>query len=169
MKKKIGIALLAIFIVIQFIRPTKNLSGDETYAVSTKYNVPDQVSHVLQSACNDCHSNKTNYPWYAEVQPFGWWMSNHVNEGKKELNLSEFTKRPLAIQNHKFEETIEMVKEGDMPLPSYTWLGRHSDAKLTAEQKKLLTDWAEAQMDYLKATYPADSLVRKKRNAPPKE
>jgi hypothetical protein len=96
-------------------------------------------------------------------------MSNHVNEGKRELNLSEFTKRPLAVQNHKFEETIEMVKEGEMPLPSYTWLGLHGDANLTDEQKLLITEWAQAQMDYLKATYPPDSLVRKRRPAPPKE
>lgn len=166
MKRKILIALLAIFVVIQFIRPSKNLSGDETYSVTTKYEVSEQVSNVLQAACNDCHSNKTDYPWYAEIQPVGWWLDNHVNEGKRELNFSEFTKRPLAIQNHKFEETIEMVKEGEMPLSSYTWLGLHGDANLSQEQKDLITEWAQAQMDYLKATYPADSLVRKRREPP---
>ena len=111
MLKKILTGLLVILIVIQFIRPDKNESNDLTYDVSTKYEVPDDVSHILQVSCNDCHSNKTEYPWYAEIQPVGWWLNNHVEDGKRHLNFSELTKRPIAIQNHKFEETVEMVEK----------------------------------------------------------
>jgi hypothetical protein len=167
MKKKIIIALLAVLVVIQFFRPEKNLSDDNTYDVSTKYPVPENVASILKVACNDCHANKTEYPWYAEVQPIAWWLSSHVNDGKRHLNFSEFTKSPIARQNHKFEETIEMIKEGEMPLASYTWLGLHSGAKLTDEQRQTLVDWAQTQMDSLKAQYPPDSLIMKRRNGPP--
>lgn len=163
MVKKILIALLVVFVLIQFIRPEKNLSGDETYAASKTYPMSAEVSHVMEVACYDCHSNKTRYPWYAEVQPSAWWLAAHVDDGKDELNFSEFTKRKLATQNHKFDEIIELVKEGDMPLHEYTWLGMHPEANLSPEQRDLITNWAQTQMDYLKATYPADSLVRKKR------
>jgi len=120
MIKKILIALLAIFIVIQFFRPEKNDSNDLTYAITTKYEVPDEVEQIFSVACNDCHSNKTEYPWYANVQPVAWWLNDHITDGKRHLNFSEFTKRPIAIQNHKLEETIEMVEKRDMPLESYT-------------------------------------------------
>ncbi len=74
---------------------------------------------------------------------------------------------PLFVQNHKFEEVIEMVEEKEMPLPSYTNFGLHSEANLTDEQRKLIMDWAKAQMTYLKNTYPADSLAFPKRaNSP---
>ena len=77
---------------------------------------------------------------------------------------------PIAFQNHKLEETVEMVEELEMPLPSYTYLGLHSEAKLTDDQRKIIIDWANAQMDTLKANYPADSLIMpRRRNATPKK
>jgi len=151
MKKKILYSFIALFVIIQLFRPAKNLSDDQTYHISTRYQIPDTIRDILQVACYDCHSNKTRYPWYAEVQPSGWWLANHVKNGRSHLNFSEFTNRKLAYQNHKLEEIIELVEEKAMPLPSYTWLALHSDARLTDEQRKLLTDWASAQMDTLKA------------------
>jgi len=163
MKKKILIVLLIILVVIQFFRPDKNVSNESTFDIAKKYHVPDSVATLLKVACNDCHSNFTVYPWYAEIQPFGWWLSNHVKDGKRHLNFSTFLSRPVAVQNHKFEETIEMVKEKEMPLVSYTWFGLHHEANLTDAQRELLVAWAQSQMDTLKANYPADSLVMKRR------
>lgn len=162
MKKKILLALLAVLVIIQFIKPARNQSNDETYGVATKYPVPDDVKAILKSACNDCHSNSTEYPWYSNVQPSAWWLASHVNGGKKHLNYSEFTNLPIAVQHHKFEETIEMVEEKNMPISSYTWFGLHPEAKLTDDQRAVLTAWAQSNMDSLKAQYPADSLVLKR-------
>jgi len=167
MKKKLVIALLVLLVAIQFFRPEKNLSDDNTYGIAQRYPVPENVATILKVACNDCHSNKTVYPWYAEIQPLGWWLAGHVNDGKRHLNFSEYTNKPLPRQFHKFEETIEMVNEGEMPLASYTWMGLHAGAKLTDEQKKILMDWAQAQIDTLKAHYPMDSLKMKRREGPP--
>lgn len=163
MIKKILLALAILFVLIQFIRPEKNLSGDTTNSIDKKYNVPPEVTTILEVACNDCHSNTTRYPWYANVQPAAWWLANHVKDGKKHLNFSEFTKRRIAVQNHKLEEVIEMVKEKEMPLPSYTYFGLHADANLTDEQRATLTLWAQAQMELIAAQYPADSLVLKRK------
>ena len=163
MKKKILLGLLAILVIIQFIKPERNLSNDETYAVSNKYPVSEDLKAILKVACNDCHTNKTEYPWYANWQPSAWWLNSHVKGGKQHLNFSEFTHRPVAVQNHKFEEVIEMVKEKEMPISSYTWFGLHPEAKLTDEQRATITEWAQANMDSLKANYPADSLVLKRR------
>ncbi|MEA5403836.1 heme-binding domain-containing protein [Arcicella sp. DC2W] len=163
MKNKILLGIVIVLGLIQFIRPERNLSDDQTYSISTKYAVTDEVNGILRVACNDCHSNKTEYPWYANIQPVASWLAHHVEEGKDELNFSTFTKLPIAVQNHKLKETIEQVEEGEMPLPSYTYLGLHKEANLTEDQKKVLIDWAKAQMDTLKANYPADSLVLKRR------
>ncbi len=163
MKTKIILALAIILILIQFIRPEKNLSDDRTYDISKGYALTGSLNLTFQSACNDCHTNKTDYPWYSEVQPFAWWLNNHVTDGKRHLNLSTFTKLPIAVQNHKLEEIMETVKEGEMPLPSYTWLGLHKGAQLSDEDKNAIINWAQNQMDSLKRTYPADSLVMRKR------
>ncbi|AWL08076.1 heme-binding domain-containing protein [Aquirufa nivalisilvae] len=163
MKKKILIALIVLLVGIQFIHQEKNETNDETYAISTKYLVPENVNHILQVACNDCHSNKSTYPWYNNIQPVGFFLTHHINDGKKHLNLSTFTKLPIAVQNHKLEEIAETVEEKEMPLESYTYLGLHKEANLSKEQREVLITWAKAQMDSLKAHYPADSLVMKKR------
>lgn len=163
MSKKILYTLLAIVFIIQALRPEKNLSGINTYHLSKKYEVPENISQLLSAACYDCHSNTTYYPVYAEVQPVGWWLAKHVKDGKKHLNFSEFTNRPIAIQNHKFEEMIEMLKEKEMPLPSYTWFSLHANAKLSDAQRQELIDWTSAQMQLLKEQYPADSLVLKRK------
>jgi len=163
MIKKIWIALLAIFIIIQFFRPEKNNTNDLSNDVSKKYEVPEEVNKILTVACNDCHSNKTEYPWYANIQPVAWWLNDHVVDGKRHLNFSDFTQLPIAVQNHKFEEVIEVIEENEMPLESYTYLGLHKEANLNAEQKEALMNWAKSQMAYLKANYPADSLVLKRR------
>ena len=163
MLKKILIALVAIFILLQFFRPAKNTSGIAPHPMSAKYPMSAEVATIFKEACYNCHSNKTAYPWYSEVQPVAWWMANHVKEGKQHLNFDEFTSRRIAFQNHKLEEIGEEVKEKKMPLPSYTWLGLHSEAKLTDDQRNLIIDWAQAQMASLKNQYPADSLVMPKR------
>ncbi len=166
MTKKILLGLLGVLVIIQFFRPEKNLSNDQTHHISTKYEVPAEVATILEAACNDCHSNKTEYPWYAEVQPSAWWLASHVNGGKKHLNFSDFTSRKIAIQNHKFEEIVEMVENKEMPMASYTYFGLHSEANLTDAQRQALVSWAKMQMDALKTQYPADSLILKRRTPP---
>lgn len=142
MRKKILLTLLAVFIIIQFIRPARNISDTVSPNDITKvYNVPADVQQVLKISCNDCHSNNTNYPWYTNIQPVGWWLQSHVKGGKYHLDFSSFGTYTAKRQHHKLEEVIEQVKGNHMPLSSYLWI--HSEAKLTEAQKTLLINWAE--------------------------
>lgn len=166
MVKKLLYGLLAALIVIQFFHPKKNNApGPQPNYIGTNYYVPTDVKNVLSRACMDCHSNLTIYPWYSKIQPIDWWLNDHIVDGKRHLNFDEFITRPLYSQYHKLEETIEQVKEGEMPLNSYTWT--HADARLTADEKNLITGWAQAVMDTMKARYPADSLKRPKKPGAP--
>lgn len=143
MKKKIGLGLLFVLVVIQFIRPTRNSSaGESPNEISKFYNVPVEIHAVIKKSCYDCHSNNTEYPWYTNIQPVGLWLQSHVNEGKRELNFSEFGTYEQKKAKHKFEEIEEVVGEGEMPLTSYTLI--HRDTKLTAEQSSAIAAWAGA-------------------------
>jgi hypothetical protein len=141
--KRILIGLLVIFILIQFIRPDTNKHpGVQPNSVLTKYPASPQVTGILKKACFDCHSNNTIYPWYSHIQPAAWWMNHHINEGKKELNFDEFLTYTPKRQFKKMEEVMELVKEGSMPLKSYTWI--HKNAKLTQAERTALIDWADS-------------------------
>jgi Haem-binding domain len=143
MIKKIAYVLLAALVVIQFIRPARNISETESANhIGKKYTIPANINGILEKACNDCHSNNTIYPWYANIQPVGFWLDDHVNEGKGELNFSEFLTYSPKKAHHKMEEVVDMVKEGEMPLDSYTWI--HKNAILTQEEKVELSAWANS-------------------------
>lgn len=160
MIKKLLLALLVILLVLQAFRPEKNNSGNKENDISSLYPVPTNVEQILTKACNDCHSNNTVYPWYAEIQPVAWWLDDHVKDGKKHLNFNEFASYKLAKQYHKLEEVFDEVKGGEMPLESYTVV--HGDAKLTEAERSVLMDWSVAVRDTMKARFPADSLILKK-------
>jgi hypothetical protein len=164
MSKKILYVLIAALVIIQFIRPKQNLSaGPFTNDVSTKFPANDNVASILKQSCYDCHSNNTVYPWYANVQPVTWWLQDHVNEGKKELNFSEFATYTAKRQRKKFTEIMDEVKEGKMPLPSYTWI--HKDAILTAEQKAALYKWCEESLATLPPAEPSQQSDNNKTSA----
>lgn len=160
MIKKLLLALLVVLLVLQAFRPEKNNSGNKENDISSLYPVPTNVEQILTKACNDCHSNNTVYPWYAEIQPVAWWLDDHVKDGKKHLNFNEFASYKLAKQYHKLEEVFDEVKGGEMPLESYTVV--HGDAKLTEAERSVLMDWSVAVRDTMKARFPSDSLILKK-------
>ena len=142
MIKKALLGLGLLFVAAQFIRPAKNISlAADTNDISSKFAVPLEVKRVLQNACYDCHSNRTRYPWYAEIQPVGWWLAAHVKDGKAHLNFSEFATYSSKRTVDKLDQISDEVSQQAMPLPSYKW--GHPEARLTADQMKLLTDWAD--------------------------
>lgn len=162
MFKKILLVLLVILIVIQFIHPARNsATGTQPNSIANAYPVPEDVKVILDKACMDCHSNNTRYRWYFKIQPLDWWLTHHINEGKEELNFDEYTNKSLRYQFHKLESTVDQVKKGEMPLDSYLWV--HKDAALSQHEKDVLIAWAQGITAEMKAKYPADSLVRKKK------
>lgn len=139
---------LAALIVIQFIRPDKNIAGYEAMAKFEKETRPSaEVAGILKEHCYDCHSNHTRYPWYAEVAPVSYWLADHIRHAKGKFNVSKWDTYSVKKKEHKLEELIEEVKEGHMPLDSYTWI--HGD--LAEDDKKLLLQWAGlARLQYQK-------------------
>ncbi|RYH72909.1 cytochrome C [Flavobacteriaceae bacterium 144Ye] len=140
--KKLLLVLLLIFVVAQFFGPEKN-EGDlvTLNAFYEETNPSDNVKFILKEACLDCHSNVTRYPWYSKITPVNYWMAEHVNNGKRHFNVSNWDTLSVKRKDHKFEELIEMVEDKEMPLESYTW--GHPEAKLTDTQIKDLIDWAK--------------------------
>jgi hypothetical protein len=145
---RIFLIFLALVLLIQLFRPEKNIHPGPQPNSIANFGVPQNVHSILSKACYDCHSNNTRYPWYNNVQPIAWFLSDHVAEGKRELNFDEFAAYSLKRKKKKLEETVEMVKEDKMPLRSYLWI--HKDAKLTAAEKATLTNWAQSLSDQLR-------------------
>ncbi len=144
-------ALAALLVLVQFVRPEKNIAPvPPENDITAQYPVQPDIHAILRNSCYDCHSNSTRYPWYAEVQPVGWWLNSHIMDAKRELNFSEFAGRPRRWQYRKFEEIAEQIEKGTMPLPSY--LFAHADARLSEQQKAQLISWAQEMKQHLQDT-----------------
>lgn len=140
--KKIGYFLIFALIISQFFGPEKNegdLKSISTFVEET--NPPENVREILETTCFDCHSNKTTYPWYNKITPVNYWLADHVDEGKKNLNFSTWSEYTLKKKAHKMKELQKELEKGDMPLDSYTWI--HKEANLTKEQVDAVVSWGK--------------------------
>lgn len=159
MFRKILLGLIAVWVVIQFIRPVKNEAAEmSANDIEKHYAVPDNVKATLKKACRDCHSSNTVYPWYSQIQPVAWWLDGHIKDGKKHFNLSEFAAYTPKKGDHKLEELIESQEEHWMPLESYTMV--HQEAKLTSTEKQELIDWAAGIRKEIQTAHAADFLTK---------
>ena len=139
--KKILLLLIIVFFAIQFIQPARNTNGQVlTTDISKVMSVPENVQSLLQTACYNCHSNQTNYPWYSYVQPVGWILHNHIINGKKELNFNDFGSYSKRRQQSKLKAIADQVKDDEMPLSSYRLM--HKNARLTKDEKAIIINWA---------------------------
>ena len=130
------------FVGIQFIRPERtNPPVDESKTLMANLVVPQKVSAILKNSCADCHSNKTEYPWYSNIAPISWSVVDHIRVGREDLNFSIWETYSKRRQEHKLEEICEMVEAREMPHYQYLWL--HWDAALSDDDVKLLCDWTK--------------------------
>ena len=136
------------FIVIQFFPTT--LNERDTVPQSdfmVENQVPATIKNRLQVSCYDCHSNNTDYPWYSKIQPAAWYLEDHIQEGKDELNFNEWAEYSDRRKNSKLRSIISQIEEDKMPLDSYTLI--HRDAILSDEDKTLIVDFITALKDSL--------------------
>ena len=160
-KRTIGLSLLVLLLLIQLLPKEQNNSQEKTKSIEKQFPVNSEVQAILEKACYDCHSNTTNYPWYASVQPISAYLTMHVNDGKRHLNFDNFLSYRPYKQFHKLEEIDEMMMSEEMPLWDYALI--HPKAKLASEEVNLLIEWSKQMRDSMRVWYPQDSLERPKR------
>jgi Haem-binding domain len=146
--KWIAIALVVVFLGMQLVRPARtNPAVDPSQTIEAHTQMTPDVASVLDRSCRDCHTNKTVWPWYTNIAPVSWWLTNHVNEGRGDLNMSEWGRLPRDRQERKLRQMCDEITDGMMPLSSY--LPMHPTARLSEQDKKLLCDWTDEQRERL--------------------
>ena len=138
--KYFSILLLLTLVVIQFIKPDKNNDGYQSVALFEKEIVPTkEIAMILKNNCYDCHSDQTHYPWYSEITPVNYWLEEHIVDVKMLFPVYNMHAYSARKKDHKLEELVEYVEQGEMPLYSYTWL--HGD--LSNQDTQTLLQWAQ--------------------------
>jgi hypothetical protein len=132
------IVIIGIFIVLQFIPVDRdNPANNEKLELKA----PPEVAEILEKSCYDCHSNRTNWPFYSYIAPISWLVAHDVEEGRDELNFSEWNNISSEKRDKIIEEIIEEVNEDEMPLKIYLLM--HPESQLDDQQKAIIRSWSE--------------------------
>ena len=145
MKKALKWTLLVAvvaFLAIQFM-PAERTNPP----VTTEITAPDDVQALLERSCYDCHSNRTRWPWYSRVAPASWFVVDHVDDGRADLNLTEWPLFDPQAQQFFLGEMKGKVKNREMPLDSYLLL--HWDARLSDDERSRLILWLDEEVRLL--------------------
>ena len=135
LKRNILMIIVAILVIIQFVPVNReNPPLDPAKDFIAVSGIDAQSATLLKSACYDCHSNESKYPWYSYVAPVSFLVANHIEEGREELNFSEWADYTAKKKDHKLEEIGEALTEGWMPLKDYKLM--HAEARLTDAQRQ---------------------------------
>ena len=135
-------AILFAFVLLgmQFVPTATTPKTSATTGAPMADVIDPQVGAILDRSCQDCHSSRTNWPWYSRVAPVSWIVSKQVREGREMLDFSEWANHP-----HSDDERMlicDAVSDGRMPLPGYTLI--HRNAKLSKRDVELICNWAAA-------------------------
>ena len=155
MKRRLGpillscIALLTVcsavvhpFGAIKAQRSDKPLLLDSTFG--------PQVARIIERSCQNCHSEKTEWPWYSYVAPMSWMIENDVYRGRSHMNLSRWNGYNAQEQQKILLKMSTLVRNRAMPLPRYLIL--HPESKLSDAETTFLSQWAQSEHKRLKAT-----------------
>ena len=137
-----------IFVLIQFYpvdRPIVNENNQNDLFINIEGS--NEVKQMFRTSCYDCHSNETNYPWYASIAPMKWMLYEDIEEGRSELNFSEWQELSKADMVEKLDDIYTVMEENEMPLKGYTML--HSNARLSENDRELIMQWTEDFMEKL--------------------
>lgn len=136
--------ILAILVFGQAIRPSRtNPPINPPYEFTVVSSVPPATAAIFSRACNDCHSNRTIWPWYSKVAPSSWLVVYDVRAGRKEMNLSEWGTYTPKRQARLTKEICQEVTEGEMPGSMYPLM--HPQAKLSSEDVQSICAWTQAE------------------------
>lgn len=139
----IGVLAIAGLILAQFMGPEKgNRRVDPNKTIEKQTGMPDNVANILHRACNDCHSEQTEWRWYAAIAPFSWLQIADVYSGRAHLDFSNWTDLTVAQKDDRLKGMCKLVREGDMPLWYYKPL--HPAGWLSDSDRQTLCTWTDA-------------------------
>jgi len=142
--RRVGLGLIVALILLQFFQPERNNEApDPELDMLTVISPPAQIADLIRTACYDCHSNQTIYPWYSRISPLSWYLNKHIEEGKEGLNFSEYGQLEKADKIGALADFYDVLDAGTMPLQSYMLL--HKQARLSLEDSEALRSWSEKE------------------------
>lgn len=151
-----ALGLIVIVAGMQLFRPARtNPPEDQTHTIYAHEAMTPDVAVILAKSCNDCHSSHTVWPWYTNLAPISWMIVAHVNEGRAELNFSDWTSYSAQDRRKLLREICEQSASREMPGIFYTSV--HPNTRLSDSDIQSVCTWTNAQMGLTQDGQPSNN------------
>jgi hypothetical protein len=142
-----GTALVGLASVVHPFGAEKACSSNTPLLASAP--LDPSVVRIIERSCQNCHSERTDWPWYSYVAPMSWLIENDVRQARSHMNLSHWEGYTLAKQQEILTELSAMIRSRQMPPPRY--LQMHPSAKLSDAEIDQIYQWARGERRRLKS------------------
>jgi hypothetical protein len=151
------IAMGLLGVAASFVHPFGPVKGQRsTGPLLAGAETNPAIVRAFERSCQNCHSERTDWPWYSYVAPLSWFIENDVHRARSHMNLSRWQVYTVDQQVELLTKLGTEVRNRRMPLPKYLQL--HPEATLSDHDVEQLYTWAHSERQRLKAA--ADSKPR---------
>lgn len=127
-----------------FVHPFGDVKGQHSPApLFAGAETNPAVTRMVERSCQNCHSERTEWPWYSYVAPFSYLIEKDVAHGRSHMNLSRWSTYTEDEQTELLTRLRVEVRNHRMPLPQYLVL--HPGAKLSDSEAAQLYEWVRSE------------------------
>jgi hypothetical protein len=139
LQRGVLLSLMLLLLAIQSVP-----SGMTNPPSKGEVSAPPEIQDTLRRSCYDCHSNQTQWPWYAHVAPFSWAVARDIELGRRQLNLSEWGDYYPVTRRRKLQWMGRALRQEEMPPLSYRLI--HPSSRLTPQDRAQLERWIQTKL-----------------------
>jgi hypothetical protein len=102
-----------------------------------------ETLRIFERACQNCHSERTEWPWYSHIPPASWIVRKDVEQARARLNLSRWLDYTAEERRFRLGAIGTAVRAGMMPPARYTIL--HPAARLSTAEREQIYRWTRKE------------------------
>ena len=130
------------------IHPFGSPSVPETpQAILSDARIDPETLAIFQRACQNCHSQQTEWPWYSHLAPISWLVARDVQQARLHMNLSHWEDYSSDDRLRLLSEIGSAVRNHEMPVQRYVIL--HPEARLTDQERQQIYRWTRTERSRL--------------------
>ncbi len=111
--------------------------------------IDESTLALFLRACQDCHSENTQWPWYSHIPPASWLLERDVKDARRQVNFSNWDSYNPQEKEDLLTRIASAARTGEMPLARYMFL--HREAVLTSQERQQIYEWSRAEKKRLRA------------------
>jgi hypothetical protein len=142
--------VVAVVVLSLLIHPFGDLKAHSSLnPLLAGADVNPAISQIIARSCQNCHSEKTEWPWYSYVAPVSWLIEKDVHDARSHMNLSHWGEYSLEKKQELLTRLAAAVRNRQMPPARYTLM--HPGAKPSGTELEQIYEWARGERRRLKS------------------